>query len=1447
MIYFRALIPLLLLISAYGISAAPVVVDQSAPVPSTVELISETASEVVLELRVGTINVDSVTDAGHSWISLAVNGLEAASVSGLPELPQRSVWIKLPAGIPDLEILEDQTARYRWGTVRPAAEVINRADDGELRRRPDREYYARGDLYPEAPVRISVNGNIGALHLLLVTFNPVQYRARTQECIVHTRLRIRLSVRDGNSLDQIAGLPQQVDDLAVPVILNQHHDDSPDTSSALRMLVVTTPELVTALEPWIEWKWQSGVPVRTIIYSEIANDAAALQSYIRNLADSLQQSPRYLLIVGDVDAIPAFYGVDNSLTDHPYSLLTDGDYLPDLSVGRIPCHSAADCRNWVDRVLEYERDGVIGSFNGTVSSSSAGRDPQHGVFVGNLFQAAGMTVDRLQQPTTSQLPLLMNSLNNTPQWIFYIGHGYPQAWSSLQPNFTNANVDQLSMEASPIIVAVACATADLDYPGFSIAEYWLARQDGNTPLAYFGATESTAFFRSDTIGIGALRAIFQRGCERLGPAADLGRLECAQSFPQGPGGLTEETIQQFELLGDPSMRVYSRVPEVLDITFPSVLPLGENDVTISVSKAGLPVAHADICISSVDTTFYRLCETDTNGIAQFTANLTNQAVFQLVVTALNAVAFRGEITVVTQGAAYLQIGAVRVLDDTGDQDGNADRGETGALQLSVVNRGQAVSDPGIIQLTTDNRDLSLTLSEVALPAIPGRDTVWLPDSFPFTVSDDAVDQAVAMLHSTILLNTADTSRSVIPLTLHAPQIAYQGATVDVDSNNGNSTYLTLSLSFVNNGSDRAVAPMCSLISLPSGCEIVADQQIESIIEPHAAATVAFHIHALQPLPRGFPLEFSYRLSGDNLTAIIGHDVQRVGRIPVYLYVLDAMPQQVDAVAAALTSLGVEYERGMILPQDLLRYSSVWIFCGIFPNAVPLNQSEAEQLAAYLDSGGNCYWEGGDVWVFDERNALHPHFSIQGLNDGTSNAGPINGEYGSVLQDLRFDYSGENSFIDQLSAEGSAEVLLRSVRSSANYAVCIRTAGAAYRTVGSSVELGMLDDSEYPSTRVRLFREVLTGFGIECRADSYPPVVVHQPLEVFHSAVTPIAIWADIQDASGIESAVVEYRVGEGVLQSVPLTLADGLYQGQIGGAYFGSTIHYRIQAVDNSPLHNAATTDEYSLPIVAEPTISVYIAFNHMLSRQLEPGIVADPECSWSVTEYAGTPMLELHGTSDGNISYSSAVFDCSRLKSASLAFRSYVRDAGGTGALARVIGSTDGGRTYSHLVWEVDRHGGTLQEGTIVVPDLSWAAGQSQVAMRFEFFGDWYWRIGDITVYGETYPRTIPVNDLVIRPIEKGLRLAWNEIPGALYYELLTASEYRTDSAWELLTKVYDTTYTDNDLSQNLRYYIARAVMEESIQPDKYNYLTATPFTSATIRLPDLRWNRKLANSSFR
>lgn len=132
--------------------------------------------------------------------------------------------------------------------------------------------------------------------------------------------------------------------------------------------------------------------------------------------------------------------------------------------------------------------------------------------------------------------------------------------------------------------------------------------------------------------------------------------------------------------------------------------------------------------------------------------------------------------------------------------------------------------------------------------------------------------------------------------------------------------------------------------------------------------------------------------------------------------------------------------------------AVFVLLGVNPNNYVLAETEAELLANYLDNGGNVYMEGGDTWYWDDPTVVHPYFKVLGLDDG--NATLLNIEGHNFLEDLTWDYTGENAYIDQIYHIAPAELLFSNPDFGYNCGVVYDEGN--YKTIGTSFEITGLD-------------------------------------------------------------------------------------------------------------------------------------------------------------------------------------------------------------------------------------------------------------------------------------------------------------------------------------------------------------------------------------------------------
>jgi hypothetical protein len=207
-----------------------------------------------------------------------------------------------------------------------------------------------------------------------------------------------------------------------------------------------------------------------------------------------------------------------------------------------------------------------------------------------------------------------------------------------------------------------------------------------------------------------------------------------------------------------------------------------------------------------------------------------------------------------------------------------------------------------------------------------------------------------------------------------------------------------------------------------------------------------------------------------------HTFSIVEQIPVFIYEPDGTPLTGAAIGQFLDARGIIYETGSLLPENCGLYKTIFVCLGVYSTNHVLSAAEGQALAQFLDDGGRLYMEGGDTWYYDPATAVHPYFNIQGLSDGTGDAGPIQGAAGTFTEGMYFQYTGGNSYIDHLTPSGSAFAIF--LETTPSYINGVAYDGGSYRTVGTSFELGGLVDGTSPSTKEELLEEILEFFGVD---------------------------------------------------------------------------------------------------------------------------------------------------------------------------------------------------------------------------------------------------------------------------------------------------------------------------------------------------------------------------------
>lgn len=428
----------------------------------------------------------------------------------------------------------------------------------------------------------------------------------------------------------------------------------------------------------------------------------------------------------------------------------------------------------------------------------------------------------------------------------------------------------------------------------------------------------------------------------------------------------------------------------------------------------------------------------------------------------------------TDGSNYLVIENQSVL--AGDDD-IIEPGETVYLSVDVKNMGDNIITGTEMKISIGDDFITLTDSTEALGEFAPNQVKSFSSAFVFEVGEQASNDYTIDVSTLILDDAGSNWNSHIYLTIYAADLYIGFASID-DGENGSldpGETADLIVQMLNVGGGSANNINATVISSDPFITINENTNTLESIGPNSIDQITFNITASNETPIGHSIEFIIDFTADLGISGTGDVNIIVGQVPVLIIDMDSNNSSAPQMEDALSNLGVTFETTSSLPPDLNLYSSVFLCLGIYSDNHQLSADEGQELANYLSNSGNLYMEGGDTWAYDSQTSVHAMFGINGVSDGSSDMGTVDGQNGTFTEGMSFSYLGENNWMDQLEPIGDAFLILEN--QSPLYGTAIANEGGTYKTIGSSHEFGGLSDGAAPSTKEFLMEKYLEFFNI----------------------------------------------------------------------------------------------------------------------------------------------------------------------------------------------------------------------------------------------------------------------------------------------------------------------------------------------------------------------------------
>lgn len=608
---------------------------------------------IILNFEPDQLQTQNVIIRKDTFIQLISPGSGTTTAIGYPALPvfQKQI-ISAAEAIESIDIIsKTEEIQYLNHKVLPFTPQKRGTDAVIQIVTPNSQVYSTDAIYPSAFFETGTSYFYAGNPQTDIRFYPAQYNPVSGQLIIIKKAVIRINFKapslksafynTGHSFSN-----KSLNSGAIKLSGINNSDSLPP-----RLLIVTNESLYNQAKEFAGWKMKKGIMTMILKTSDISfnPDAGQIRTRIMQIHDSFNFD--HLLIIGDVSLIPGFYGLENSLNDHTYSTIEGTDFLPDIAVGRFPVSAEADCSIELEKSINYERYPVITPGNdwyrkATSVASNSFLDNSHGIQMVKFFRNEGFdSIDDLRAAIgTFRSDLMHKAFTNGRSWVFFIGHGTPNSWT-VSGNYTISTLNTLNNpNMLPVLISIACQTADLDNTPDCLGRKWLSLGKNIGGVAFVGATEINEFYYSDTLGKHTVFGYFNRNALTLGAALNYGKMQMYNAFQGGAGSLTEETMQQFLLLGDPTLMPWTDIPSAIQTNLKKHRKPGQQNMNIEVSTNGKPVKNALVCLYSKDFSFYQPVYTDSLGMANFSLNPDTNIKYYITFTGYNLIPLEDSIS-----------------------------------------------------------------------------------------------------------------------------------------------------------------------------------------------------------------------------------------------------------------------------------------------------------------------------------------------------------------------------------------------------------------------------------------------------------------------------------------------------------------------------------------------------------------------------------------------------------------------------------------------------------------------------------------------------------------------------------------------------------------------------------------------------------------------------------
>ena len=759
---------------------------QQSPTAPKVKLMSDTEQKTELSFVLGGFFKEEVNTPNGLQYIIKVPKMASMLEEGSPDLPLYAI----PVLIDDLAEMEVQVKEAKYQDFE-GVEVAPSKGNFSREINPDDVPFRYGDAYFQDRFFPGFQAQLDQPYILRdfrgqnVLVYPFAYNPITKTLRVYTQLTLEMrKTGENGSNPKLSRKSSQTRMTAEANAMYQHrfvnyreraakYNFVPDEGE---MLVICPPEFIDAMQPFVDWKNESGRPTTLVNLSDIGgNNTDQIKSFILSHYNNPNENLCYVLLVGDYNQITP-RAMNDGASDIWFGQLEGNDYYPEVFVGRFSAENITHVQTQVAKVIYYERDiaadadwlgkGIgIGSVEGAGSGHNGGEsDYQHIDYIRDTllhytYTEVSQHYHGVGAGTNSSK--LSQNFNQGAGICNYCNHGSTTGW--YVGSFNNYNVNALVNDYKlPFIWSTACYNGQFDVNCF--AEAWL-RATNNVTGAPTGAIGGMFSWTSqpwqppmtgqdEMVDILCEWRSADQFHHTFGGASFNGNMRILDLHPSDQG----KTHNTWILFGDPSLMLRTEAPAELNVSCqPDAVFLGQTELFVT--------ADADYAIATLSSNGEVIaCTPIVNGEGVLTfVSPTEVGNLQLVVTGYNKVTEVRDIAVIPSEGAYLTYNSFSI----NDENGQADYGDTVGIDLTIRNIGNTAASNVQATLSTDSPWVEVTQGTANIPHVASLEQYTIANAFEIAVNELIPDGSQAEFVLTCT-DGSDTWASRFRVVLHAP-------------------------------------------------------------------------------------------------------------------------------------------------------------------------------------------------------------------------------------------------------------------------------------------------------------------------------------------------------------------------------------------------------------------------------------------------------------------------------------------------------------------------------------------------------------------------------------------------------------------------------------------------------------------------------------------------------